>query len=198
MDSALARGLTTWLIGAFHRDTTLLVIDRSGKTRPRGPQPEYAVATDLERARNRLPRLIVRVVDVKAVYLVAVDSASGPADSLQRALPAMADRLGQRLQVLHAIRRPDRPPPHWRVPIEALRAYSLAPLYIGRGDTGGARNATPISGWFARPGVGTSSTDQSAAFTSVSAPSTTRARLSPEGASDAGAPSNIDGVESGP
>jgi hypothetical protein len=141
VDSALARGLTRWLIGAFHRDTSLLVLDRSGTVRPRGPQAVYAVATDLDRARTQAPRLTVRVVDVKAVYLVAVDSASGPPDSLQRALPAIADRLGQRLRLLRAIRQPDRPPPHWQVPTEALRAYSMALLYLSRGDSAGAKGS---------------------------------------------------------
>jgi hypothetical protein len=141
VDSALARGLTRWLIGAFHRDTSLLVLDRSGTVRPRGPQAVYAVATDLQRAEDRSPRLTIRVVDVRAVYLVAVDSVSGPPDSLQRALPAIADRLGERLRLLHAIRQPDRPPPHWQVPTDALRAYSMALLYLSRGDSAGAKGS---------------------------------------------------------
>jgi hypothetical protein len=141
VDSALARGLTKWLIGAFHRDTSLLVLDRSGKTRPRRPQAVYAVATDLDRAEAQALRLTLRVVDVKAVYLVAMDSVSGPPDSLQRALPAIADRLGERLRVLHGIRQPDRPPPHWQTPTDALRAYSMAVLYLSRGDTAGAKGS---------------------------------------------------------
>jgi len=139
VDSALARGLTKWLIGAFHRDTNLLVIDRSPRTRPVGPQAVYAVATDLDRDKKHSPRLTIRVVDVKAVYLVAVATITGPADSLQRALPAVADQLGDRLRVLYALRRPDRPPPHWQVPTDALRAYSMGLLYLSRGDTAGAK-----------------------------------------------------------
>lgn len=141
VDSALARGLTRWLIGAFHRDTSLLIIDRTGKVRPRGPQPVYAVATDLDRTKNRVPRLTIRVVDVRSVYLVATASVMGPPDSLQRALPPLADRLGDRLRVLYAIRQPDRPPPSWQIPTEALRAYSLALLHLSRGDTAGARSS---------------------------------------------------------
>jgi hypothetical protein len=141
VDSALARGLTTWLIGAFHRDTSLQVLDRSANARRAGPQAVYAVVTDLERDTNRLPRLTIRVVDVRAVYLVAVASVTGSPDSLQRALPALADELGERLRVLQAIRQPDRPPPAWQVPTEALQAYSRALLSLSRGDTAGARGS---------------------------------------------------------
>jgi hypothetical protein len=141
VDTAMARGLTKWLIGSFYRDTSLLVIDRSGKARPRGPQAVYAVATDLERTKDRALRLTIRVVDVRAVYLVAVASVTGSADSLQRALPTMADGLGDRLRLLYAIRQPDRPPPRWQVPTDALRAYSLALLYLSRGDSAGAKGS---------------------------------------------------------
>jgi hypothetical protein len=79
------------------------------------------------------------VVDVRAVYLVAVASVTGPPDSLQRALPTLADQLGERLRALHAIRRPDRPPPHWQVPTEALQVYARALLHLSRGDTATAK-----------------------------------------------------------
>lgn len=139
VDSVLAGRLSQWLVGAFRRDTSLLILDRSARTRPRGPQPVYAVATDLDRAADRSPRLTIRVVDIESVNLVAVATVTGSPDSLQRALPAIADNLGERLRALRAIRHPDRPPPHWQVPTKALQAYSRALSALDRGDTVGAK-----------------------------------------------------------
>ncbi len=69
---------------------------------------------------------------------ISIASVSGPPDSLQRALPVLADTLGERIRVLRALRRSDRPPPHWQVPTAALQAYSRALLHLDRGDTTGA------------------------------------------------------------
>ncbi len=134
VDSVLARRLTGWLVGAFHRDTSLIVLDHSAKSRPRRPRPAYAVVSDLERAPDRSPRLALRVVDVASVNLVGFATVTGTPDSLQRALPALADQLGERLRTLRALPR-SSPPPHWQVPTEALKVYSRGLSALDQRDT---------------------------------------------------------------
>lgn len=134
VDSLLARQLTGWLVGAFRRDTGLMVMDHSARLRPRGPRPVYAVVADLDRAPDRSPRLALRVVDVASVSLVGLATVTGAADSLQRALPALADQLGERLRTLRTLPRSGAPP-HWQVPTEALQVYTQALSALDQPDT---------------------------------------------------------------
>ncbi len=134
VDSVLAHRLTQWLIGAFYRDTALVVLDYSVKARRRGPRPVYAVVADLDRVPNRSPRLALRVVDVASVNLVGLATVTGIADSLQRALPGLADQMGERLRTLHTLPRSGAPP-GWQVPIEALQAYSRGLAAADQRDT---------------------------------------------------------------